>query len=195
MKFHIMKTAFQIISIFLFLGIIGNALDNSFSPIVLILAIITSYFAWFHEFKEKPKKSNGIIPPIIHSQKLNNEVEKIEAAKSQEDIKGRFNAMFVEIINYYESSGRIYKVANNYYIIKGEIEFGEDETVIQTFTIFYQFPILSLKIQILDLQLILEKSYEVGEGFIDPKHQKLIAIDMFRSFVSEAELDTSENSI
>lgn len=52
-----MQTFFRIAAIFFALGIIGNLLDNEFSPTVLVVTIICSYFGWIHDFSSKKKEA------------------------------------------------------------------------------------------------------------------------------------------
>lgn len=53
-----MQTFFRVLAIFFGLGIIGNLLDSEFSPTVLVVAVICSYFGWVHDFSSKNKESD-----------------------------------------------------------------------------------------------------------------------------------------
>ena len=48
-----MKIAAIVITILLYLGILGNLSRGHISPVVIVVALITSYFAWIHEFKKE----------------------------------------------------------------------------------------------------------------------------------------------
>lgn len=77
-----MQTFFRVAAIFFGLGIIGNLLDSEFSPTVLVVAVICSYFGWIHDFSGKKKE-------------VNEEKKKMDNLKATEAIKPQ-SARFTE---------------------------------------------------------------------------------------------------